>query len=275
METILQKAWNMKEGFNVVEINSNEFMFKFSSEAEYNRILQGKPWTINGCLLNLLERSKYKSCEEFDFSHCLIWIQIRNVLMEAICLENAIMIEGYIGEMMLAEDSHFNGRFLRSFLRARVVLDLKNPLAYGFWMPRPDGKKEEAKRKRRSEDMQKTSVVPNSLDEDLFSIKINKPLPKKEGLSIGKDRETRELDNSEIIDSDRANLRAKTNRKNRSALKEMWNDDKETWKRPHRNADTKGVGDFKIHVTTPSPDTVRLNDKVVEPRLNTRNICWQ
>ncbi|KAI9098543.1 hypothetical protein K1719_025168 [Acacia pycnantha] len=140
IEAILQKAWNMQNGFNVVEINGNSFMFKFAKE-EFNRILRGRPWTINGCLLNLIERSKYKSYEEFDFSCCPVWIQIHNVPMEALCLENAITIGGQVGEVMLVEDPFYNGRFLRSFLRARVILDLRKPLAYGFWLPRPDGKK--------------------------------------------------------------------------------------------------------------------------------------
>ncbi|KAI9082151.1 hypothetical protein K1719_035891 [Acacia pycnantha] len=112
MEAILQKAWNMQDGFNVVEINGNSFMFKFASEEEFNRIL----------------------C-------CPTWVQIHNVPMEAMCLENAITIGGQVGEVMLVEDPHYNGRFLRSFLCARVVLDLKKPLVYGFWLPRPDGKK--------------------------------------------------------------------------------------------------------------------------------------
>ncbi|KAI9119456.1 hypothetical protein K1719_009332 [Acacia pycnantha] len=70
-----------------------------------------------------------------------VWAQIHNVPLEALCLENAITIGGYLGEVMIAENPHYNGRFLRNFLRSRVVLDLRKPLAAGFWLPRPDGKK--------------------------------------------------------------------------------------------------------------------------------------
>ncbi|KAI9074490.1 hypothetical protein K1719_043552 [Acacia pycnantha] len=101
---ILQKAWNLQTGFDVLEIEGNTFIFKFEKEDEYNRILQGRPWSINGSLLNLMECSKYKSYEELDFSHCPIWIQVHNVPLEALCLENATMIGGYVGEVVLAED---------------------------------------------------------------------------------------------------------------------------------------------------------------------------
>ncbi|KAI9116827.1 hypothetical protein K1719_012193 [Acacia pycnantha] len=141
MEAILRKAWNLQEGMDVVEINGNAFMFKFADDGEYSRILRGHLWSINGRLLNLMERAKYKSCEEFEFSRCLVWIQMHNVPMEAMCLENAIKIGGHVGVVLLAEDSYYNGKYLQSFLRVRVLLDLRKPLAYGFWLPRPDNKR--------------------------------------------------------------------------------------------------------------------------------------
>ncbi|KAK4260870.1 hypothetical protein QN277_003933 [Acacia crassicarpa] len=138
---ILQKAWNLQSGFEVTEVTGNAFMFSFSEEEEYNRILRGRPWSINGFMLNLMERPKYKLCEEFDFSRCPIWIQIHNVPMEAMCLENAIRIGGYVGEVVLAENPHHNDRFVRNFMRVRVILDLRKVLASGFWMNKPNGGK--------------------------------------------------------------------------------------------------------------------------------------
>ncbi|KAI9119800.1 hypothetical protein K1719_009189 [Acacia pycnantha] len=138
MESILRKAWNLQEGFDVIEIDGNAFMFKFEDGNEYNRILRGRPWSINGSVLNLLERAKYKSCEEFDFSKCPVWIQMHNVPVEAMCLENAVMIGGYVGEVQMVEDPYYQSRYLRGFLRARILLDLRRPLAYGFWLPRPN-----------------------------------------------------------------------------------------------------------------------------------------
>ncbi|KAI9079021.1 hypothetical protein K1719_039021 [Acacia pycnantha] len=117
MEAILQKAWNLQYGFDVIEVTGSTFMFKFSNEDERIRILRGQPWSINGNLLNLLERSKYKSCEEYDFSHFPVWIQLHNVPMEALCLDNAIKIEGYVEEVVVAEDPQYNGSRVWIFVR--------------------------------------------------------------------------------------------------------------------------------------------------------------
>ncbi|KAI9071419.1 hypothetical protein K1719_046615 [Acacia pycnantha] len=132
IEAILRKAWNLQDGFDVVEVSGNAFMFKFTAFEEFDRVLRGRPWSVNGCLLNLMERLKYKSFKEFDFGHCPVWIQLHNVPMEAMCLGNAITIGGYVREVELAEDPVYNGRYLRSFLRVRVLLDLRKPLACGF-----------------------------------------------------------------------------------------------------------------------------------------------
>ncbi|KAI9086599.1 hypothetical protein K1719_031460 [Acacia pycnantha] len=141
MELILRKAWNLQAGFEVTEITGNAFLFKFRDYEDYFRVLPGRPWSINGCLLNLLELSRYKSYNELDFSRCPIWIQMHNVPLEALCMENAITIGRHIGEVLMAEDPSYNDRYLRNFLRARVVLDLRKPLASGFWIPRPDGRR--------------------------------------------------------------------------------------------------------------------------------------
>ncbi|KAI9124842.1 hypothetical protein K1719_004169 [Acacia pycnantha] len=141
MTAILRKAWNLQDGFEEIEVTESAFMFRFSEKEEYYRILRGRPWTINGVVLNLLERSRYNSCEELDFSRCVAWIQIHKVPMEAWCLENVILLGGYVGEVILVEDTSYKGRYLRNFLRARVILDLRKPLAYGFWLPRSDGRR--------------------------------------------------------------------------------------------------------------------------------------
>ncbi|KAI9110579.1 hypothetical protein K1719_018445 [Acacia pycnantha] len=126
MESIPRKAWNLSEGFDVIEINGNAFIFNFVDEEEYNRIIRGRPWSVNGFLLNLMERSKYKTYEEFDFSQGPVWIQMLNVPMEALCLENTVTIGGYVGKVMMAEDPIHNGKYVRGFMRARVPLDPNN-----------------------------------------------------------------------------------------------------------------------------------------------------
>ncbi|KAI9120895.1 hypothetical protein K1719_007928 [Acacia pycnantha] len=160
MDSILKKAWNLQEGVDITEITENAFMFRFSDEGEYNRILRGRPWSINGCLLNLLEMSKYKSCEELDFGRCPVWIQMHNVPMEAMHLENSISIGSHVGEVLLAEEPYLNGRYMHY---ARQ-------------------KKEETYAHKKKENKKLLEEKSNLVEEDIFSIKISNPLVAKKQL---------------------------------------------------------------------------------------------
>ncbi|KAI9107466.1 hypothetical protein K1719_021503 [Acacia pycnantha] len=161
MELILQKAWNLQSGFSVIEITGNEFLFKFSSIEEYYRILRGRPWSINGSVLNLLECSKYNSCEELDYSHCPMWIQMHNVPMEARFLKNVVTIGGYVGEVVLAEDPCSNEYVIR--------------------------KKEEALLRRKDVHKQRDNMASVFNEDELFCIKVNKSSTNVKGPDVTTD----------------------------------------------------------------------------------------
>ncbi|KAI9107856.1 hypothetical protein K1719_021192 [Acacia pycnantha] len=67
--------------------------------------------------------------------------EMHNIPLEAFSVENDVAISGHVREVLIAEDPRYNGRYLRNFLRARIMLDLRKPLAYGFWLLKPDGRK--------------------------------------------------------------------------------------------------------------------------------------
>ncbi|KAI9084188.1 hypothetical protein K1719_033859 [Acacia pycnantha] len=152
------------------------------------------------------------------------------------------MIGGYVGEVVLAEDTFYNSRYLRGFLRARVLLNLKKPLAYGLWMPRPDEKpqfgawlttnacqcwdevmvvvcsdwseseharkkKEEAIKKKNNEVKRKSKEVLKTYDDELFVIRINKPLAASRGWDLAKNKVRRAPNVEENPNVDRKGLK--------------------------------------------------------------------
>ncbi|KAI9079933.1 hypothetical protein K1719_038179 [Acacia pycnantha] len=164
-ETKRERILIGKEGFDVIEVTGNAFMFRFSEEEKYYRVLRGRPWSINGRVLNLLERSKYNSYEEFDFSRCPVWIQIHNVPMEAWCLENVILLGSSVGEVALAEDPFYKG----------------SEDAEATYVKK---KKEETTRRREAEVIQKVSRNPVEEEDGLFSIKSHHSEPIKKSRNL-------------------------------------------------------------------------------------------
>ncbi|KAI9081390.1 hypothetical protein K1719_036653 [Acacia pycnantha] len=157
-------------------------MFQFLDVEEYGRILRNHPWSINGCLLNLMERSKYKAFEDFDFSCCPVWIQIHNIPLEAMCLENTTMIGGYVGEVVLAEDPSLNGRYEK-------MMSVANEVVQSTWEEAPyfRQRKEEASSRRTKAQSRDDSCDLKSEEEDLFCIKLDtSSRSSKAGQSTGK-----------------------------------------------------------------------------------------
>lgn len=66
------------------------------------------------------------------------WIQVHNLPMEYMNSSNATTILSKIGRVMEVEEPIINGRIIRTFIRARVELDITKPLPSGCWIPRKD-----------------------------------------------------------------------------------------------------------------------------------------
>ncbi|KAI9113221.1 hypothetical protein K1719_015746 [Acacia pycnantha] len=120
------------------------------NEGVTSQILVGKILAVKSYTRSAIEtilrkawnlQSGFEVTEITDFGRSPFWIQMHNIPLEALCVKNAVSIGAHVGEVTIAEDPLYNGRYLRNFLRARVILDLRKPLAHGFWLPRPDGRK--------------------------------------------------------------------------------------------------------------------------------------
>lgn len=62
------------------------------------------------------------------------WVQISGLTWEKMNLKNAEMIGAEIGTVMELEDPSVDMK-LRGFLRVKVLIDSRNPLPTGFWLP--------------------------------------------------------------------------------------------------------------------------------------------
>ncbi|KAJ1430541.1 Zinc finger, CCHC-type [Sesbania bispinosa] len=61
-----------------------------------------------------------------------------SVPLEMMSTKNAAKIAASIGEVMVVENPYVQGQLVRSFIRARVKINVKNPLITGCWVPIKD-----------------------------------------------------------------------------------------------------------------------------------------
>lgn len=127
-----------EEDLEILDTDQNAFIFDFLRKEDCLRILRGRPWSIQGMLLNVQIRNEFMLRKEVDFNSCPIWIQFHDVPPEPMYIENAKALDELIGEVLLVEDPRRENMLVRNFLRARVVIDIRKPLVFGMWSPRPD-----------------------------------------------------------------------------------------------------------------------------------------
>ncbi|XP_028768869.1 uncharacterized protein LOC114726437 [Neltuma alba] len=166
---MIRKGWNLvsREDLEIVEINRKAFIFNFKRREEALRILRGRPWSINGCLLNIQKWNDDMLFDEVDFNYCPFWIQFHDLPPAVIDIENAIRLGEKIGEVVLVENPKKNDLMVRNFLRVRVLVDLRKPLISGLRSPRPG--KEPMRIKVRYERLQNFCFACGKIGHDLRS----------------------------------------------------------------------------------------------------------
>ena len=57
-KNILRRAWGLEEKVHIIEVGANLFQFKFDTEFDLERILNGGPWSFDNQLLMLTRWQK-------------------------------------------------------------------------------------------------------------------------------------------------------------------------------------------------------------------------
>ncbi|KAF7834622.1 TMV resistance protein N-like [Senna tora] len=139
VKNILQKVWNAQGGLAIAEVGVNAFDFTFAKEEECRRIVREGPWTVMGFLLNIQPWRPMKSVEEeVEASFCEFWVQFHGLPVEGMSIKNIAKLGEKVWIVLEIEDPWVKGAIVRSFVRARIRIDIRKPLMGGMWVPRPN-----------------------------------------------------------------------------------------------------------------------------------------
>lgn len=137
VKSLILRNWNPKGDVNISDLKDNMFLFNFADEEDFIRVVRDSPWTVLGNLLVLSEWSVLMTIDEIEWRKCQFWVQFHGIPLRGMTSTNIVKMGAQVGEVVAYEDPLFNDGVARSFVRARVVVSLDNPLVSGFWVPRP------------------------------------------------------------------------------------------------------------------------------------------
>ena len=138
VKDITIKAWKPVFLMEVKRLSKEVFMFIFHHEADLHKVFMKRPWSIRGGHLVIKRWSSDQTWQEVDFSTSSIWVQIHGLSMLWRTKENLRKIGAKVGSVLEVDLIGDANGLWKKFLRARVEVDLSNPLILGIFLPRPN-----------------------------------------------------------------------------------------------------------------------------------------
>ncbi|KAJ1415409.1 Zinc finger, CCHC-type [Sesbania bispinosa] len=138
VKNILIKAWGDPKNIQISDMGINTFLFTFTETRMVKDILQKGPWYVMGHIVSLQCWVPEVSLYEIDFGRTSFWVQLHGLPLDAFNTTNAAKIMSKFGEVMEVENPLVEGKLLKTFIRVRVLIDIKKAIATGCWVPRRD-----------------------------------------------------------------------------------------------------------------------------------------
>ncbi|KAK4283917.1 hypothetical protein QN277_000818 [Acacia crassicarpa] len=136
--SMIKKGWKLDEELEIHELDRDKliFRFHFKNVSDYARILKGRPWSVQGFLLNLQVWENFMVLQDVNFKEVPFWVQFHGLPVEAFNNANARILGDTVGRAVMFEQPKIEGRMDRSFIRIRSLIRVDTPLVSGFWIPR-------------------------------------------------------------------------------------------------------------------------------------------
>lgn len=124
------KIWRLHKAASFKEAKKNLFIITFSTEAENQRVMVGRPWLFDNNLFILKSVDGRIQLTKKNFNSELCWFQPHRLLVRYMNRYYGELIGNTIGRV-LDVDVDTNDTGWGSFVLVKVELNLPKPLAHG------------------------------------------------------------------------------------------------------------------------------------------------
>lgn len=112
---------------SIKEVDDNMYLFQFFHPRDMERVLKKGPWSFDGHLLVLGILQQGSTPKSVSLNHIPFWVQVHDVPIGCMSITAGKQLGNFVGEYM-EYDERNNSNFLASYMRIRVMLDVRKPL---------------------------------------------------------------------------------------------------------------------------------------------------
>ncbi|KAH9703270.1 zinc knuckle protein [Citrus sinensis] len=139
LKAAMQMAWRTVIEVKIESMGDNIFLFKFASEEEKKRVLMGGPWHFDRALIVLTKPTGIGDIKNQSFTHATFWVQLHNIPIMCMNKEAIQKLGEKIGTVKEVETDEA-GECIGQFARARISIDISQPLKKIVFLQQADGK---------------------------------------------------------------------------------------------------------------------------------------
>jgi hypothetical protein len=126
----LLRMWKPGGPVSFKGLGENIFLVEFDNEWDKTKVMEGRPWLFDGNLVSLNDFDGLTPPNQMNFDKASFWVRMYNLPLACMGRDIGVKIGSSVGvvkEVDLVDDDIGWGEYLR----VRILLDLKKPLARG------------------------------------------------------------------------------------------------------------------------------------------------
>jgi hypothetical protein len=130
IRSTIQRGEKLEKTPTFKVMGDNLFLVELESEKDKRRILEGRPWSVEGHMFAIEDYDGLSSPSSYLFEKVAFWVRIYNLPLACMSLIIGNQIGSSMGQV-LKVDVDDGGMGWGECLRVKVLLDLKKPLSRG------------------------------------------------------------------------------------------------------------------------------------------------
>ncbi|XP_016694273.1 uncharacterized protein At4g02000-like [Gossypium hirsutum] len=127
LRNTLADLWHPLRGVSIIELENKRILFRFYSEIDLKRVMDGMPWFFNRHLIIFHRLARDEDPNLIPLWNAAFWVQIHNLPKGVTSEGTSRQLGDFIGKFM-EYNSAMVTRGGGKFMRIRVLLDIRKPL---------------------------------------------------------------------------------------------------------------------------------------------------
>lgn len=120
-------VWRPLGGLTIKEVEASLFIFHFYHQVDIQRVLKGGPWSFDKHLLILSTMHEGVLLSQLPLYAVPFWVQVHDLPPGFMSEAVGKSLAGCMGDLLEYDAKNSTG-FWQSFMRLRILLDVRKPL---------------------------------------------------------------------------------------------------------------------------------------------------